>query len=111
MKILYERYLKVYDRISRNVAWDVVGHSFDPFVVVFPFRNGQVRIIKEYCQGPDMHLYNLVSGAYDSKKHSSLLEAARSELSEEAHLRNGEFIALSPPIPEVSRLNSAKVVH
>lgn len=39
-------------------------------------------------------LFNFPSGAYDRKKHSSILECAKAELSEEAQLKNGRWISL-----------------
>jgi hypothetical protein len=39
-------------------------------------------------------LFNFPSGAYDRKKHSSILECAKAELSEEAQLKNGRWIQL-----------------
>ena len=118
--VVYKRYLTVYhrdvklwqassddagDHACDTVSFDVVGHprcSFQ-YSVVFPFHSStkdeeaKVTIIREYCQGPNAMLFNLPTGGYDEKKHEGSLETcARRELSEEAHLRNGELVRLIP---------------
>lgn len=40
--------------------------------------------------------YTCVAGAYDRHKHTSILDSAQHELSEEAHLKGGQWIDLSP---------------
>ena len=50
----------------------------------------------EYAQGPDEHLYTFPSGGIDPKKHSNPKQAATMELSEEAHLKEGNLIPLLP---------------
>jgi hypothetical protein len=84
-KVAYKRYLQIRHRIvsypdGRKVDWDVVGKLImrvghpvaNPcFCLVFPFNSTTklVTIILEYCQGPNMMLYNLPCGGFDPKKH------------------------------------------
>ncbi|KAG1665097.1 hypothetical protein FOA52_007788 [Chlamydomonas sp. UWO 241] len=111
-KQVYGRYLSVYDRQveftneatgdTNTVDYDVVGHPKCDFffTVVFPFhpakdgKPAQVTLISEYCQGPNAMGYCLPSGQYDPKKHASIEDAARWELSEEALLTGGEVVRL-----------------
>jgi hypothetical protein len=113
--VAFKRYLTVYHRDVKLpsvkgeghdvLSFDIVGHprcSFQ-YSVVFPFhpsKHGQeptITIIKEYCQGPNAMCYNLPTGGYDDQKHKGSLEAcATQELSEEAHLMNGELLRLIP---------------
>ena len=43
----------------------------------------QVTILREHCQGLNDMLFTLPTGGYDPRKHSSHMDAACSELSEE----------------------------
>jgi hypothetical protein len=67
-------------------------------VVVFPFftKTKTTRILLEYMQGINAIRYVFPSGAYDSKKHSSRVDTAIQELSEEARLTGGTLIKLMP---------------
>lgn len=104
-KIVHKRFITVWDRTTqfkdgRVIQWDVVGHNtpYPTFVVVFTFDTKKLTscILNEYCQGTNEMKYTCVAGSYDKKKHTSVLEAARHELSEEAHLKEGEWISLLP---------------
>uniref|UniRef100_A0A7S0WJV1 Nudix hydrolase domain-containing protein n=1 Tax=Chlamydomonas leiostraca TaxID=1034604 RepID=A0A7S0WJV1_9CHLO len=114
-KPIHARYLTVFDRKVRitsskpgeaptELHYDVVGHprcSFK-FAVAFPFHRAQdggeptVTVIREYCQGPNAVCYNLPTGGYDPRKHTSLEECVMAELSEEALLRGGQLVRLTP---------------
>lgn len=105
-KVGYSRYLTIVEQKvrypdGRIVDFDVVskGKTADIqpyFVCVFPFftKTRTTTLIKEYCWGVNSMQYCLPTGAYESKKHASLLEAAKQELAEEAHLKGGEWIPL-----------------
>ncbi|KAI9478484.1 MAG: hypothetical protein EXX96DRAFT_249554 [Benjaminiella poitrasii] len=104
-KILHKRYVTVWNRTTqfddgRVIDWDIVGHdtSYPTFVIVFIFNTTTktTTLIKEYAQGSNEIKYTCPAGAYDRKKHKSILEAARHEMSEEAHLKDGEWINLLP---------------
>jgi hypothetical protein len=49
--------------------------------------------------------YSLVAGGFDPKKHTSIRQTAQFELSEEAHLKDGQWIPLidekSQGLPEL----------
>nr|KAJ3419399.1 hypothetical protein HK105_007002 [Polyrhizophydium stewartii] len=95
-----------------TAAWlarDAGGHGTrsPAFVTVFPFntKTKTVRLLIEYAQGPNVMTYTLTAGACDPTKHSSILDTARHELSEEARLKNGTWVRLLPEdddgIPEL----------
>ncbi|KAG2199430.1 hypothetical protein INT47_011542 [Mucor saturninus] len=103
--VSHKRYITVWDRTTqfndgRVIQWDVVGHDtpYPTFVVVFTFDTTKKTtcILKEYAQGTNEIKYTCVAGSYDKRKHSSVLQAAQHELSEEAHLKGGEWISLLP---------------
>lgn len=109
-QVVHQRYLSVYDRSVRFpsgeggeagavFAFDVVGHPRAHFhaVWVLPFwADGTVTLVREYAQGPHAVVWSLPAGGVDPAKHSSLEDAARAELSEEAQLRAGELVRLLP---------------
>ncbi|KAI8915651.1 hypothetical protein EDD86DRAFT_196539 [Gorgonomyces haynaldii] len=103
-QLLFSRYLKLTNRTTqfnqKRIEWDVVGHQHkNPcFTVVFPFFTATktVRVLREYAQGPNLVLYNLVSGGFDQQKHKDIQETAVHELSEEAFLKGGEWVQLLP---------------
>ncbi|KAI8812132.1 hypothetical protein BJ742DRAFT_794921 [Cladochytrium replicatum] len=104
-KVAYKRYLTVWQRSvqfpdGKTVEWDVTGHTLPnpAFVVVFPFNTTKktTTLIIEYCQGPNQMKYCFPAGAVDRKKHTSVEDAARAELSEEALLKSGQLISLLP---------------
>ncbi|CEI88144.1 hypothetical protein CU097_010470 [Rhizopus azygosporus] len=116
-KVVYKRYITVWDRTTqfkdgRVIKWDIVGHdtSYPTFVVVFTFDTTKKTtcILKEYCQGTNEMKYTCVAGAYDKRKHKSALEAAQHELSEEAHLKQGEWINLLPPSQPADGISELK---
>ncbi|RUS19782.1 hypothetical protein BC937DRAFT_86917 [Endogone sp. FLAS-F59071] len=119
---LYKRYLTVWNRRTRyadgrEVEWDIVGHDIPTptFVCVFTFdtKKKETCLIKEFCQGTNevvsftrtessrhkvpLTKYTCAAGAYDRKKHTSPLDTAQQELSEEARLTLGTWISLLPP--------------
>ncbi len=53
-------------------------------------------LLYEYSQGPNAMCHTLVAGGFDPKKHASILDTAKQELSEEARLKGGEWIPLLP---------------
>jgi hypothetical protein len=114
-KVIHQRYLTVYDTQVQfppsnsastaqtpplSLHFDLVGHPQANFqyAVTFPFhphplhpsdwRKGQVTLLREYAQGVNQLVYCLPTGAYDPRKHSTLLDCAKAELSEEALLRS-----------------------
>ncbi|CEG78383.1 hypothetical protein RMATCC62417_13000 [Rhizopus microsporus] len=116
-KVVHKRYITVWDRTTqfkdgRVIKWDIVGHdtSYPTFVVVFTFDTTKKTtcILKEYCQGTNEMKYTCVAGAYDKRKHKSALEAAQHELSEEAHLKQGEWINLLPPSQPADGISELK---
>ncbi|KAI7903035.1 uncharacterized protein BX663DRAFT_509317 [Cokeromyces recurvatus] len=104
-KVLHKRYITVWNRTTefndgRVIDWDVVGHdtSYPTFIVVFTFntKTKTTTLLKEYAQGTNEIKYTCVAGSYDRRKHTSVLEAAQHELSEESYLKGGEWINLLP---------------
>ncbi|CAO3630059.1 unnamed protein product [Cunninghamella echinulata] len=85
---------------GRIIEWDVVGHHtpYPTFVVVFTYDTAKKTtcILKEYAQGTNEIKYTCVAGSVDRRKHQSPLDSAKHELSEEARLKNGEWICLLP---------------
>ncbi|KAI9017380.1 hypothetical protein BC832DRAFT_588645 [Gaertneriomyces semiglobifer] len=104
-KVAYKRYITVWDRLvqypdGRKLAWDVCGHSTanPAFAVCFPFdtKTQTTTLIREYAQGANELKYTFAAGGFDVAKHSSILECARQELSEESRLTGGDWISLLP---------------
>ncbi|OBZ87778.1 hypothetical protein A0J61_04182 [Choanephora cucurbitarum] len=104
-QIIHKRFITVWNKTTqfddgRVVEWDVVGHNtpYPTFVVVFTFdtKKKTTTILKEYAQGTNEVKYTCVAGSFDRRKHANILEAAQHELSEEAHLKGGEWINLLP---------------
>ncbi|CAO3631885.1 unnamed protein product [Mucor hiemalis] len=103
--VSHKRYITVWDRTTefndgRVIKWDVVGHDtpYPTFVVVFTFdsKTQTTCILKEFAQGTNEIKYTCVAGSFDRRKHTSILEAAQHELSEEARLKDGRWINLLP---------------
>ncbi|KAI9100690.1 WD40-repeat-containing domain protein [Phlyctochytrium arcticum] len=104
-KEAYRRYISIWDRRveypdGRVIDWDVVGHDLpNPcFSVVFPFNteNKTTSLIVEYAQGPNAMLYTFAAGGFDPKKHESIMDTGKQELSEESRLTGGRWISLMP---------------
>ncbi|KAI8047836.1 uncharacterized protein B0P05DRAFT_592485 [Gilbertella persicaria] len=104
-EISHKRFITVWNRKTqfddgRVVEWDVVGHNtpYPTFVVVFTFdtKTKTTSILKEYAQGTNEMKYTCVAGSFDRRKHQNILQAAQHELSEEAQLKQGEWINLLP---------------
>jgi len=103
---VYKRYLHVWNRTvtfppdGRLIDWDVVGHGptsgqiFNSVFVYHTEDQNTVTLVKEYMQGPNCVKYAVPGGKYDPNKHSSILESAQAELSEEVQLRGGKWISL-----------------
>ena len=71
------------------------------FVVVFAYDSASATatLIREFAQAAPPHaatVLGLPCGGYDPKKHGSMEEAARRELSEEVHLTGGTWHRLLP---------------
>lgn len=106
--VAYKRYLQVQDREvtypdGRVCKFDIVGHPRCEyvFVVVFVYHTASqgVTLLREFAQAAPPHgssVLTLPTGGYDRKKHASLLDAAKAELSEEARLCGGTWHRLLP---------------
>ncbi|KAI8823132.1 uncharacterized protein EV422DRAFT_494325 [Fimicolochytrium jonesii] len=104
-KEAYRRYLSVWNRKvrypdGRVIDWDVVGHDTPnpAFSVVFPFdtQSKTTCLIIEYAQGTNDLKYTFAAGGFDQKKHQTILDTSKQELSEEMRLTGGEWISLLP---------------
>eukprot|EP00198_Chlamydomonas_reinhardtii_P009948 XP_001699285.1 predicted protein [Chlamydomonas reinhardtii] len=112
-RVIYKRYVTVYDRAveftsddgqPHTLHYDVVGHpqSHHQFSCSFPFHPAtattpaQVTVVHEYAQGPNALMYSLPCGGFDPRKHKSLRECAIAEMREEAMLVGGEVVELLP---------------
>ena len=102
--VIFKRFLTVWSRTTKtngkDVEWDVVGKPGPELncVCIFPYnsKDETVVVIREYHQGTDEIKWGLPAGYYEPKKHDSILDAAKSELSEECKLKNGTLINLLP---------------
>lgn len=87
---------------GRVVSFDVLGNERSDFksVFIFPFDTvtQTVTLIREYSPGRNKEQLSLVAGMFEASKHSTLEDAARAELSEEARLKGGTLIPLSAGI-------------
>jgi hypothetical protein len=65
---------------------------------VFPFftKTKTTTVLLEYQQGINQIKYTLTAGAFDRKKHQTIVDTAKAELSEEANLKGGRMISLLP---------------
>lgn len=102
---IFNRYQTVWERKVRYpngqvVSYDVLGNERSCFqsVFVMPFntRTRTATTIREYSPGKGGAQLSFVAGMFEGGKHASLEDAARAELSEEAHLRGGTLIPLTP---------------
>jgi hypothetical protein len=117
--VKFTRYLTLYNRSvqfpdGQVHDFDVIGHpraNFH-FCVTFPFhpapsgkwQDGEVTLVREFCQGISGLAYCLPTGAFDPKKHSTYEDCAKAELSEEALLKGGSLLKLLEEgvgVPEV----------
>ncbi|KAG0748970.1 hypothetical protein G6F57_003271 [Rhizopus arrhizus] len=107
-EVVHKRFITVWDRTTefkdgRVIKWDIVGHdtSYPTFVVVFTFdtKKSTTCILKEYCQGTN-EMVHLIE--------ESMKEAAKHELSEEAHLKGGKWIKLFEGEDGISELKWGK---
>lgn len=103
-KQIFKRYQTVYQRDvrypnGRVVSFDVLGNELSDFrsVFIFPFDTATktATLIREYSPGRNAEQLSLVAGMFEPSKHSTLEEAARAELSEEARLRDGTLVPLT----------------
>ena len=106
--VAYKRFLQVEDREvtypdGRVCKFDIVGHPRCEysFVVVFVYHTASqgVTLLREFAQAAPPYgsqVLTLPTGGFDRKKHASNLEAAKAELSEEAHLKGGAWHCLLP---------------
>jgi len=102
-KVSFQRYQTVYERLIRypngkRVSFDVFGNPRSDFksVFVFPYdtRTKTVTLLREYIPGINEVMWGFPAGGFDPKKHKSLEDAARSELSEEAFLTGGSYFPM-----------------
>lgn len=101
---IFHRYQTIFDRTVRYpngniVSYDVLGNPRSDFksVFVFPFNTSTktVTLLREYSPGRNKETFSFVAGMFESDKHATLEDAARSELSEEALLKGGELVGLT----------------
>eukprot|EP00166_Cyanidium_caldarium_P005355 ctg_64.g22 len=102
-RVAYHNFATVYQRTvrypdDRQVTFDILGQPAVgcASVLVFPFctRTQRCHAIREYCPGLNSYLYGFPAGMTEAK-HRSFLDAARAELSEEAHLISERWIELT----------------
>jgi 8-oxo-dGTP pyrophosphatase MutT (NUDIX family) len=92
---------------GREVTFSIFGRGDDDSdvsVFVLPFDSSTRRfvLVEEYHPGPDAKLVGLIAGMVE-RKHASVEEAARWELSEEARLTFGPASRLVPLAPSARR--------
>lgn len=99
-KVVYEGYRNMVRRnvimpTGRNVSFDIVTQKY-PSVVVFIWdtNTSTTTLVKEYHPGPDLFMLGTVAGMYEPDKHDSMLDAAKSELEEEAQLETAKWFPL-----------------
>ena len=112
--VSYQKYLTLYDVEIEFPAidgasavvhnFDVIGHPRANFryCVAVPFhqhhsrdwRKGEMIVLREFAQGNASMCYCFPTGAFDPRKHTTLLDCAKAELSEEAHLQSDTWIPL-----------------
>ncbi|KAA8494962.1 hypothetical protein FVE85_3203 [Porphyridium purpureum] len=104
--VLFSRYGRV---VSRCVIYpDGSRHEFDvwsknwrsnqEFAIVVPYYSASRTFTLLYEYYPAAHSFHLglPGGNVDSNRHTSILQAAKEELYEEAHLKNGTWYPLLP---------------
>lgn len=81
---------------GRISTFDIVSQKGEPSVAVFTWdiKTSSTTLLREYHPGIDKVLYGVIGGIYESKKHTSCLQAAQFELEEEAQLQSSQWIHL-----------------
>ena len=113
-RVLWKRYKTVVERNVRYpngklVSFDIAAcrnpitsaGGLCASVFVFPFctRTRTTTMLREYAPGGHRFHTGFVAGFYEPQKHGTVEAAARAEMSEEVHLKNGELVMLGNPIP------------
>jgi hypothetical protein len=99
-KVVYKGYRNIIQRDiimpnGKEVSFDILNQP-EPSVIIFIWNStsSTCTLIKEYHPGIEKIIYGTVAGMYEGKKHSSILEAAKHELEEEAQLHTNNLIPL-----------------
>lgn len=101
-KVVYSRYARVYNRIllfedGKQYEFDVWGRNWrnESFgvVTVIPFdvKTKTFTLVREYNIAHEKFIYTWPQGQFERAKHKTALEAAKSELGEEARLKCGNW--------------------
>ncbi|GJD11556.1 Zinc finger protein ZPR1 [Galdieria sulphuraria] len=102
-KVVFQEYFCIYRRKvnfqEQQHSFDIVGHPNSNFsaALVFPFdaKKKTVTLLKEYHPGSNSLLYSFPGGLFDSKKHASIVDTAKAELNEEAHMVANQWYPLT----------------
>ena len=82
------------------ISFDVVASNhgdYSVLVLAWDSASKTATLIREYHPGPNEWQYGVVAGGYEKSKHGSPLDAARSELEEEARMVGGAWTPLLSP--------------
>uniref|UniRef100_A0A6T6P3X6 Nudix hydrolase domain-containing protein n=1 Tax=Timspurckia oligopyrenoides TaxID=708627 RepID=A0A6T6P3X6_9RHOD len=102
--VLFSRFGRVIERVVRYP--NGAEHSFDiwtknwrnenEFAIVLPFytHSQSVMLVREYYPAPHRFHWGLPAGNVEKLRHGSALNAAKSELQEEAALCGGQWYEL-----------------
>ena len=94
-RVVFESYRKVAEETvrypdDREATFEVMKSRDAVFCLPF-FSDGTFCLVREYHPGERQLKYGLVAGAFE---HKTLEDCVRAELSEEAHLKNGNLTKL-----------------
>ena len=80
---------------AKTVMFDVVTQK-SPSVTVFIWDRvtATATLVQEYHPGVNRMMYGAVAGMFESHKHDTILDCAKSELEEEAQLSSSNWIPL-----------------
>ena len=81
------------------VDFDLVGvKTGDAAVLIFAWdsKTKTATMVREYMPGPHSYLWGLAAGLIEEKHNHDVELAARHELEEEVHLKNGRWILCTP---------------
>lgn len=99
-KIVYDGWRKVAQKEimmpnQRISKFDVVTQGA-PSVAVFIWdrASSTATLVQEYHPGVQRLMYGMVAGMYEGDKHATILDCAKDELEEEAHLSSDHWIPL-----------------
>lgn len=113
-KVVFRRFETIWERRVRYpngevMSFDVMGTEKSDFtnVIVFPFDcvTRTVTMLREYSPGSHAMKYGFVGGMFEKDKHDSPEDAARAELSEEAHLKATQLIPLTKSSVSADKYN------